>query len=149
MTATPETAPLDATPVNLEAPAPRGTLSQDRQSLTERVLLFLFIAIPLLAVVAAIPLAWGWGVGWLDLALLAVYYAIAAGGITVGFHRHFTHGVVQGQPAAADRPGRRRVVRHRGPADPLGRRPPQAPRVQRPRGRPALPVAVRRPPPGR
>jgi stearoyl-CoA desaturase (delta-9 desaturase) len=56
------------------------------------VVLFLFIALPLLAVVAAIPIAWGWGVGWLDLALLAITYVIAAGGITVGFHRHFTHG---------------------------------------------------------
>ena len=97
MTATPETSPLEASPLeasplDLEAPAPRGTLSQDRQSLTERVILFLFIAIPLLAVVAAIPIAWGWGVGWLDLALLAITYLIAAGGITVGFHRHFTHG---------------------------------------------------------
>jgi len=92
MTATPETSPLEASPLDLEAPAPRGTLSEDRQSLTERVVLFLFIAIPLLAVVAAIPIAWGWGVGWLDLALLAITYVIAAGGITVGFHRHFTHG---------------------------------------------------------
>jgi len=92
MTATPETTPLDTAPVDLEAPALRGTLSQDRQSLTERVILFLFIAIPLIAVVAAIPIAWGWGVGWLDLALLAITYTIAAGGITVGFHRHFTHG---------------------------------------------------------
>jgi stearoyl-CoA desaturase (delta-9 desaturase) len=97
MTATPETASpeatlLEATPLDLEAPAPRGTLSADRQSLTERVLLFLFIAIPLVAVIAAIPIAWGWGVGWVDLALLAITYVIAAGGITVGFHRHFTHG---------------------------------------------------------
>jgi stearoyl-CoA desaturase (Delta-9 desaturase) len=92
MTATPEATPREASPLDLEAPAPRGTLSEDRQSLTERVILFLFIAIPLLAVLAAIPIAWGWGVGWLDLALLAITYVIAAGGITVGFHRHFTHG---------------------------------------------------------
>ena len=84
MTATPEA-------LNLQAPAPRGTLSQDRQSLTERVILFAFITIPLLAVIAAIPIAWGWGVGWVDLVLLAITYVIAAGGITVGFHRHFTH----------------------------------------------------------
>ena len=84
MTATPDA-------LDLQAPAPRGTLSQDRQSLTERVALFAFITIPLLAVIAAIPIAWGWGVGWVDLVLLAITYVIAAGGITVGFHRHFTH----------------------------------------------------------
>ncbi len=92
MTATPETTPLEASPLDLEAPAPRGTLSQDRQSLTERVLLFLFIAIPLLAVVAAIPIAWGWGRGLARPRAARITYVIAAGGITVGFHRHFTHG---------------------------------------------------------
>jgi stearoyl-CoA desaturase (delta-9 desaturase) len=34
---------------------------------------------------------WGWGVGWHDLALLVVFYVPAVLGITVGFHRHFTH----------------------------------------------------------
>ena len=149
MTATPETTPLDTDPVNLEAPAPRGTLSEDRQSLTERVILFLFIAIPLLAVVAAIPIAWGWGVGWLDLALLAITYVIAAGGITVGFHRLLHPRLVQGQPAAADRAGRRRVVRRSrarssagSPTTASTTRSPTARATRTPRGASA-------PPPGR
>ena len=38
------------------------------------------------------PLAWGWGVSWLDLGLLVVMYYIGCHGITIGFHRYFTHG---------------------------------------------------------
>jgi stearoyl-CoA desaturase (Delta-9 desaturase) len=34
---------------------------------------------------------WGWGFGWVDLGLLAGMYALSAVGITVGFHRLFTH----------------------------------------------------------
>lgn len=75
-----------------EGQAPSGTLSGDRKSMTEQVLLGLFVGLPLLAVVAAVPWAWGWGIGWVDVALAAVFFAVAAHGITVGFHRHFTHG---------------------------------------------------------
>ena len=38
------------------------------------------------------PFAWGWFLGWLDLALGALFFAVAAHGITIGFHRAFTHG---------------------------------------------------------
>ena len=51
-----------------------------------------FSLIPLLAVLAAVPFAWGWGLGWRDIAIGAVFYVISGLGITVGFHRYFTHG---------------------------------------------------------
>ena len=51
---------------------------------------------------------------------------------------------VQGEAAAAHRPRRRRHAGHPGPGHPLGGRPPQAPRLLRPGGGPALPVALRR-----
>ena len=57
-----------------------------------RTTIGIFVAVPLLAVALAIPVAWGGWLGWTDLALAAVFYVIAAAGITVGFHRHFTHG---------------------------------------------------------
>jgi len=56
------------------------------------VALVLVIGIPFLALVAAVPVAWGWGLGWWDVALAVLMYAITGHGITVGFHRHFTHG---------------------------------------------------------
>ncbi|HZC51010.1 MAG TPA: acyl-CoA desaturase, partial [Mycobacterium sp.] len=44
------------------------------------------------AFAAAIPVMWGWGVGWSDLTLMVVFYTVAVLGVTVGFHRMFTHG---------------------------------------------------------
>ena len=58
----------------------------------EQVAPFGFIAIPLLAILAAIPVAWKRGLGWHDVLIATVMYAVAGHGITVGFHRYFTHG---------------------------------------------------------
>ncbi len=52
---------------------------------------YIFIVGPFLALIAAVPLTWGWGLGWLDLALAAVFYTATCLGVTVGFHRYFTH----------------------------------------------------------
>jgi len=65
---------------------------EDFSTTTMRVLLAVFIILPLLAVLVAIPIAWGGFVGWTDLFLIAFFWALTAGGITVGFHRYFTHG---------------------------------------------------------
>ena len=66
-----------------------GTLRRARY---EQVALALFIAVPFLALVAAVPVAWGWGLGWHDIVIAVVMYAISGHGVTVGYHRHFTHG---------------------------------------------------------
>jgi stearoyl-CoA desaturase (delta-9 desaturase) len=58
----------------------------------ERVLVGVFVIIPLLAVLAAAPLAWGWGLGWHDIVIGLVAYVVSGLGIAVGFHRYFTHG---------------------------------------------------------
>jgi stearoyl-CoA desaturase (delta-9 desaturase) len=50
------------------------------------------VGLPPLAVLAAIPLAWGRGVSLLDLVLLVGFFAFTGHGITIGFHRLFTHG---------------------------------------------------------
>ncbi|WP_184675780.1 acyl-CoA desaturase [Saccharothrix violaceirubra] len=52
----------------------------------------LFAVIPALALAAAVPLAWGWGLGWVDIGLAVFFYTLTCLGVTVGFHRHFTHG---------------------------------------------------------
>ncbi|GAA4440184.1 acyl-CoA desaturase [Actinokineospora soli] len=64
--------------------APRGVWPQ--------VGTYLFILVPFLALVAAVPFAWGWGLGWVDVGLAAFFYTFTCLGVTVGFHRYFTHG---------------------------------------------------------
>jgi stearoyl-CoA desaturase (Delta-9 desaturase) len=68
-----------------------GTLGGDRQSKTEQIVLGIFIVVPFLAVFAAIPLAWGGWFGWSDLVILTAMYVFTGLGITVGYHRLFTH----------------------------------------------------------
>ena len=56
------------------------------------IAVYVFVVVPLLALLAAVPVAWGWGLGWVDVALAAVFYMVSGLGITVGYHRYFTHG---------------------------------------------------------
>jgi stearoyl-CoA desaturase (delta-9 desaturase) len=58
----------------------------------EQVLVVAFMAIPPLALVAAVPLTWGWGLGWVDVGLFVGFYVVSGLGVTVGLHRYFTHG---------------------------------------------------------
>ncbi|MBN9101837.1 MAG: acyl-CoA desaturase [Pseudonocardia sp.] len=69
-----------------------------RRTAFQHSMIYVFVAGPMVALVAAVPLAWGWGVGWHDLGLLAVFYTLAVLGITVGFHRHFTHASFKARP---------------------------------------------------
>ncbi|WP_460746631.1 fatty acid desaturase, partial [Nocardiopsis oceani] len=58
----------------------------------ERYTVFAFVFIPLIALAASVPFFWGWGLSVTDIAIASVFYLISGLGITVGFHRHFTHG---------------------------------------------------------
>ena len=54
-------------------------------------LVYLFTIVPTLALTAAVPLAWGWGLGWADVGLAVGFYLLSGFGVTVGYHRYFTH----------------------------------------------------------
>jgi stearoyl-CoA desaturase (delta-9 desaturase) len=58
----------------------------------EQFMLYVFVIVPFAAFLAAVPVAWGWGFGWTDLALFLVFYYVSGLGVTVGYHRLFTHG---------------------------------------------------------
>src|SRR5207244_4545942 len=80
---------LDQTPTDNSGPKP---LTEGKQSTGILAALWAFVVIPFLALIAAVPVAWG---GWLhgtDVAIGAVLYVVAGLGITVGFHRYLTHG---------------------------------------------------------
>jgi stearoyl-CoA desaturase (Delta-9 desaturase) len=59
---------------------------------TEQVVLYIFVIVPFLALLAAMPIAWGWGIGWTDLAIAVFFYFLSGLGVTIGYHRYFTHG---------------------------------------------------------
>jgi stearoyl-CoA desaturase (delta-9 desaturase) len=58
----------------------------------EQFMLYVFVIVPFLAFLAAVPVAWGWGLGWTDIVLFVVFYYVSGLGITIGYHRLFTHG---------------------------------------------------------
>jgi stearoyl-CoA desaturase (Delta-9 desaturase) len=58
----------------------------------EQFMLYTFVIVPFLAFLAVIPVAWGWGMGWTDVALFVSFYYVSGLGVTVGYHRLFTHG---------------------------------------------------------
>src|SRR6266536_352040 len=70
----------------------RPDLEDEPISPAQRFLVGLFVAIPLAALAAAIPLMWGWGLGWHDVLIALDFYWVSGLGVTVGYHRYFTHG---------------------------------------------------------
>ncbi len=66
----------------LEEPLPRSALAA----------LAVGVVVPFLALVAAVPIAWGRGLSWLDLTIGLVAYVATGFGVAVGLHRHITHG---------------------------------------------------------
>src|SRR4051812_21758881 len=95
MTAPATLAPPSSAPSPESAPDGNGYnpfLGEDNKNLGEQITLSIFIVLPLVAVLAAGFVAWGWGLSYRDVVIALVMYAISGHGITVGFHRYFTHG---------------------------------------------------------
>ena len=82
--------PDPGTPTGQE-PQPSATRGGENKRSIEQIALLLFICVPFVALVAAVPLAWGRGLSWLDVGLMVGMYFLGCHGITIGFHRHFTH----------------------------------------------------------
>ena len=60
-------------------------------SLGARVATLTAVFLPLAGFAAAVASVWGWGFGWVEFGLLAGMAVPTGLGITVGFHRLFTH----------------------------------------------------------
>ncbi|MEV5690804.1 acyl-CoA desaturase [Micromonospora globbae] len=72
-------------------PGPKP-LTQGSQSPGILVALWAFVVIPFAALIAAVPMAWGGWLSWTDVGIAAFWYVISGLGVTVGYHRYFTHG---------------------------------------------------------
>ena len=72
-------------------PGPKPTVDGYKPA-GENVGVAIFVIVPFLALLAAVPFAWGWGLHWSDVWISAVFFVTVGSGVTVGFHRYFTHG---------------------------------------------------------
>src|ERR1700754_1383331 len=88
------TATLDRSQPAGEPPAPKGPkpITEGQRGIGVQLSVYFGVLAPLLALVVAVPFAWGWGLTWVDVALAAVFYTATCLGVTVGFHRYLTHG---------------------------------------------------------
>ena len=79
---------LDAPPAPSrvpEAPPSRASL------LLGRIVTALLVIGPLVALAVAVPLLWGQALHPRDVVIAAVFYLVSGFGVTVGYHRLFTH----------------------------------------------------------
>jgi stearoyl-CoA desaturase (delta-9 desaturase) len=67
--------------------------------LLRRIVTAIGVSIPMIGVLIALGLFWGVAVRPVDLALLFVFYTLTGVGISVGYHRLFTHSAFQTSPA--------------------------------------------------
>src|SRR5438552_15538917 len=70
-------------------------LTEGKQSTGILVALWAFVVIPFLALIAAVPVAWGGWLGWTDVAIAAVCYVTAGLGMPAGLHRYLPQGSFQ------------------------------------------------------
>jgi stearoyl-CoA desaturase (delta-9 desaturase) len=62
-----------------------------RASVGIRVATLLSVVVPFLGLLVAVGSLWGWGLDWWHVSLFLGMFVLTGGGITVGFHRLFTH----------------------------------------------------------
>ncbi len=82
----------------LQEPPAAKSVTSGRRGTPAHVTVYIFILVPLLALAAAVPVAWGWGLGWRDVILAVVFYEISGLGVTIGYHRYFTHRSFKAKP---------------------------------------------------
>jgi stearoyl-CoA desaturase (delta-9 desaturase) len=82
--------PEDQEIVRIEGPARLG-LDRDLLNVPQRIHAFAILVLPIAGTIAAVWHAMRYGIGALEIGLLITMYSVSWIGITVGYHRHFTH----------------------------------------------------------
>lgn len=82
---------MNQTPASILPDPPAEEESSKRASQLTRIAVLVVVILPFLGFVLAIVSLWGWACNWGIIALLAVMYILTGLGITVGYHRLFTH----------------------------------------------------------
>ena len=82
---------MDAGKVPARSGTGGGAVQSPVAAVTARTITILLLAGPVVAVAVSVPLLWGRAVNLTDIILGVILYAITGHGLTVGFHRLFTH----------------------------------------------------------
>jgi stearoyl-CoA desaturase (delta-9 desaturase) len=61
------------------------------QTAAAGVAMWIFVVGPPISLIAVVPFVWGWGLSALDVGMAVVAYLVSGFGLTVGYHRLFTH----------------------------------------------------------
>jgi len=69
----------------------RTATARARTSRLSQVITLVAVLVPPMGLVSAMGLLWGVGFRWVDLVLFAAFYVLTGLGVTVGYHRYFTH----------------------------------------------------------
>ena len=124
----------------IQSPVVRDDVEPVNHETRDRTITGFVTGIPVLALGLVAWQLWDKALHWTDVLIFVIIYMLCGLGVTVGFHRLFTHRSFATSHAAARDLRRARLGRDRGPGDLLGRRPSQAPRLLRQGGRPAQPA---------
>jgi stearoyl-CoA desaturase (Delta-9 desaturase) len=72
---------------------PLPDLDPEPRPFTHRLAVAIFTGVPMLALIAAVPVAWVWGLlNWQTVLIGIAFYLFSGLGVAMGFHRYFTHG---------------------------------------------------------
>ena len=82
----------EAVPDRADRRPPPKPMLEAPHSRAATVGLWIFVVVPFLAIIAAVPLLWGYGLSSADAVMALVAYIVTGLGVTVGYHRYFTHG---------------------------------------------------------
>ncbi|SDE53122.1 acyl-CoA desaturase [Glycomyces harbinensis] len=75
-----------------QAPAGPKPIHGEQRDAGKQSLIYLFLLVPMAALAAAVPFAWTTGLlSWTDIAIAVGFYILTLHGVTVGYHRLFTH----------------------------------------------------------
>ncbi len=83
----------------ISSPAVRVGTVRPGTSRISQVVTLVAVVVPPLGLLSAMGVLWGVAFHWFDLVLLASLYVVCAFGITIGFHRYFTHRGFTAHPA--------------------------------------------------
>lgn len=87
----PQSALLDATTDRNLTPEIEAKEETHLAGFGVKLATFFVIVLPFIGLLVAMIGMWGWGFHWVELGLFGVMYLLTGLGITVGFHRLFTH----------------------------------------------------------